>query len=182
MSMKISSKSLLNFASLLIVAATFHAATAFAQDSTDAQAPDSTDATASIPGILPAFITAGPIDPDGKVPEFNGVPGSGVTNLDLPIPTTTLNHGQSYVYTFAFQDYDFTGDYTASYVLTQSVDGKTKTLESGTFATHATSPGNYWAWVTTGKPIPDSPGLARLEAILKYGASKTTVSINVAIK
>jgi hypothetical protein len=142
-----------------------------------------TEATTAAPGIFPAFITAGALDPYGRVPAFDAVPGSGVTNLDLSVPLTVLEHGKYYAYTLALQDNDYTGTYAIAYKLTQVVKGKTVTLESGTIVSDKkTEPGNVWAWTTIGKAIPDSPGQATLEGVITYDGKTATVSTQVLIK
>jgi hypothetical protein len=47
---------------------------------------------ATLPPMLPTSMTAGLIDPAGKVPTINGVPGSQVTNLDVSFPLALLAH------------------------------------------------------------------------------------------
>jgi hypothetical protein len=140
------------------------------------------DATAPLPAMLPTSITAGSIDPAGKVPAIDGVPGSKVTNVDVAFPLGLLKHGTEYVYSFTIQDNNYTGSCTASYSLTQVQDGKTVTLESADFKTFTTKPGNYWFWVGTGKAIPDSPGLAKLNGIVKCGTSTNTISSTVLLQ
>jgi len=137
---------------------------------------------AAIPGMLPAFVTAGNIDPNGKVPALNGVPGSGVENLSLAFPVTVLNHGTQYVYSVVMQDNNYTGSCTVSFKLAQVQNGKTVTLDSGTVKTFSTEPGNVWIWVATGKPIPNSPGEATLTGTLKYGGTTTSTKTTVLLQ
>jgi hypothetical protein len=137
---------------------------------------------ATVPGLLPAFITAGNIDPNHKVPTINGVPGAGVSNLDVAFPVTVLAQGTQYVYSIAVQDYNFTGSSTVSYKLTQVQNGKKVTLDSQTITTFKTAPGNVWVWVATGNPIPNSPGPATLTGIFKYGSVTTSVNANVVLQ
>jgi len=168
--MKTSRKSLPLIASLFVVGLAL-TASGFAQESSDSQ---STEATA-IPGVLPSFIVAGEPDPDGKVPVFNGVPGSGVSNIAVADPETVLTHGKNYVYTVFFEDYNVTGTYKVEYELTQVVGTTTKTLQKGTIVTGKSfTPGTLWAWVIEGPAIPDSPGLATLEGKIKYGTDYGT--------
>ena len=136
---------------------------------------------APTPGMFPAFITAGLLDPNGKVPVLNGVPGAGVANLAVAMPMTVLVHGTSYFYIAALQDYNFTGTCVVSYKLTQVQSGKTVTLDSGTIKSFSTVPGNVWAWAAVGKAIPNSPGIATLTGSVKYGtvttSTKTTLFV-----
>ena len=133
----------------------------------------------NVGGIVPAFITAGAPDPNGKVPGVNLVSGSGVTNLDLSFPLTLLAHGNSYVYTMALQDLNFTGTCQASFTLTQVQFGTTVTLDSGTDSKFSCSPGTIWFWDFGGKVIPNSPGPATLTGIVTYGGRKATTTATV---
>jgi hypothetical protein len=130
-------------------------------------------------GIIPAFITAGAPDPNGKVPEFNGVPGSGVTNLDLSIPLTLLTHGNFYVYSLSLQDINFTGTCQASFTLTQMQFNKTVTIDSGKDETFSCTPGSQWLWLFGDKAIPDFPGPATLTGTVTYGTEKATTTTTV---
>ena len=138
-----------------------------------------TNAPAAAPGVMPAFITAGALDPAGKVPVLNGVPGAGVNNLDIALPLTLLTHGTSYFYIVALQDRNFTGTCVVSFKLTQVQAGKTVILDSGTIKSFKSTPGQQWAWAAVGKAIPNSPGLATLTGSVKYGT--TTTSVNLAV-
>jgi hypothetical protein len=126
-------------------------------------------------GFLPAFVTAGTVDPNGKVPAFNGVPGSGVTNLDVSVPLTVLTHGTSYEITVALQDYNVTGDYEVDYYIKQTVGGVTSTiLEQKIVSGQTADPGQFFAWAIVGKAIPDSPGVATLVGRVRWGTGYTT--------
>jgi hypothetical protein len=133
----------------------------------------------NVGGIVPAFITAGLPDPSGKVPEVNGVAGSGVTNLDISFPLALLTHGSSYVYTIALQDVNFTGTCQASFTLTQLQLNKTVTLDTAKDETFSCGPGTIWFWSFSGKPIPDFPGPATLTGTVTYGTSKVSISSTV---
>lgn len=130
-------------------------------------------------GIVPAFITAGVPDPKGKVPALNGVTGSGVLNLDIAFPMTLLTHGSNYVYTFSFEDVNFTGTCQASFTLTQIQFNKTVTLDSGKDPSFSCGPGSFWFWTFNGKVIPDFPGPATLTGTVTYGTSKANISTTV---
>jgi hypothetical protein len=132
-------------------------------------------------GIVPAFISAGLPDPNGKVPTLNGVAGSGITNLDISFPMTLLTHGSSYVYTIAFQDVNFTGTCQASFTLTQIQFNKTVTLDSAKDPTFSCGPGTIWFWTFGGKVIPDFPGPSTLTGTVTYGTSKVNISSTVVI-
>src|SRR5580704_30626 len=133
-------------------------------------------------GVIPAFITAGSPDPNGKVPTLNGVSGSGVTNLDVSFPLTLLSHGSSYVYTIALQDVNFTGTCEASFELTQIQYNKTVTLDSAKDDSFSCGPGTIWYWDFGGKIIPDYLGPATLTGTVTYGSSKATTTTTVVIQ
>jgi hypothetical protein len=132
-------------------------------------------------GIVPAFITAGLPDPNGKVPTLNGVAGSGITNLDISFPMTLLTHGSSYIYTLSFQDVNFTGTCQASFTLTQIQFNKTVTLDTEKDPAFSCGPGTFWFWTFGGKVIPDFPGPATLTGTVTYGTSKANISSTVVI-
>jgi hypothetical protein len=138
--------------------------------------------TVAIPGVLPSFITAGPIDPNGKVPALNAVSGAGVSNLDLSLPQTLLIHGTAYWYIVALSDYNFTGTCVISFKLTQVKSGITVTLDSGTIKSFSCSPKTNWAWAALGKAIPTSPGIATLTGSVKYGSATATVKTTVLLQ
>jgi len=129
----------------------------------------------ALPAMLPTSITAGLIDPAGKVPTVNGVPSSGVSNVDLSFPLAILTHGTVYVYSLTVQDNNYTGSCTASYSLSQVQSGKTVTLDFRKITTFNTAPGNIWLWVAQGKAIPNSPGLATLTGLIKCGTTSYSV-------
>jgi len=137
---------------------------------------------ATLPAMLPTSITAGQIDPAGKVPTINGVPGSQVTNLDVSFPLALLFHGNRYVYSVTVQDNSYTGSCTVSYALTQVQNGKKVTLDSAKITTFKTAPGNIWLWVATGKAIPNSPGLATLAGSFKCGTTTNSIKSTVLLQ
>jgi hypothetical protein len=162
-------------------ALTFLAAVLSSASFAHSQEPEATTPTA--PGMLLAFITAGTPDPAGKVPAINAIAGSGVANLTVGFPMTMLVHGKSYVYVAALQDNNYTGTYTITYSLTHVVAGKVVTLQSGTIVSNkTTAPGNVWAWEVTGPPIPNDPGVALLNAEVKYGTSTQIISTTVLLQ
>jgi len=134
------------------------------------------------PAMVPTSVTAGYIDPAGKVPTINGVPGSGVSNLDVSFPVGLLVHGNNYVYSVTGQDNNYTGSCEVGFTLTQVQNGKSVTLDSGLITTFTTAPGNVWLWVITGKAIPDSPGAATLTGIFKCGTNTNTIKTAVLLQ
>jgi hypothetical protein len=133
-------------------------------------------------GVMPAFITAGTPDPNGKVPVIDGVPGAGVANLGVAAPQTILVHGNSYVYTVALQDVNFTGTCQASFTLTQVQYNKTVTLDSAKDDTFSCGPGTWWVWVFGGKTIPNFPGPATLTGTVTYGSEKASTTTTVVLQ
>ncbi len=131
---------------------------------------------ATTPVIVATVITPTYIDPNGKVPVINGVPGAGVINLDLGFPVGVLVHGNSYIYALALTDVSFTGTCTVAYKLQQG----TVTLDSN-FYNRSHAPGVY-AWVWTGKAIPNSPGLATLTGTVKCGTATASIRTNVLLQ
>jgi hypothetical protein len=139
-------------------------------------------APATVPAMLPTSITAGYIDPNGKVPTINGVSGSGVENLDISFPVAQLVHGNQYVYSITVQDNNYTGSCTVSYSLTQVQSGKTVKLDGAKITTFTTAPGNIWLWVATGKAIPNSPGVATLAGTFKCGTNTSSIRSTVLLQ
>jgi len=133
-------------------------------------------------GVMPAFISAGAPDPNGKVPLFNGVAGAGVTNWDVSVPLTILTHGSSYVYNMTLQDVNFNGTCQASFTLTQVQFNKTVTLDSAKDNAFACNPGGVWAWVFGGKAIPNFPGPATLTGTVTYGNQKASTTTTVVLQ
>jgi len=70
---------------------------------------------------------------------------------------------------FSKQDINFAGTCKTSFKLTQDQFNKTVTLDSGTDASFTCNPGTQWAWVFTGKTIPNFPGPATLTGTITYG-------------
>jgi hypothetical protein len=142
---------------------------------TEADAQDDA-ATTPLPAMLVTSVTAGFIDPAGKVPAINGVPGSKISNADLPFPLGLLVHGHQYIYTLSAQDNNYTGSCTGAYSLTQVQDGKTVTLGSGNIKAFNTKPGDVWLWDIIGSVIPDAPGLAKLTGSFTCGTTTNSLS------
>ncbi len=156
-------------AGLTIVTGISSSVTAYAAD---------TDATAATPGVIAAFITAGAVDPKGKVPALNAVTGAGVSNVTVASPQAILQHGHFYTFVLASQNIAFKGSCTDSYVLERG----TKILAHGTIHTYACAAGTYWEWAANSPAIPNSPGLATLVGTVTFGGKKATTSASVLIK
>jgi hypothetical protein len=129
-------------------------------------------------GMLPASVTVGVIDPAGKVPVLNGIPGSEVPNSAVSFPLTVLTHGISYCYTITVQDNNVTGDYELDYYIRQVVGGVAKTIVDKKIVTgKSTEPGDTWVWSIYGKALPDSPGIATLVGRVRWGTGYTNEAI-----
>lgn len=129
-------------------------------------------------GMLPTSITVGAIDPAGKVPVLDGVPGSGVSNMAVSFPLAVLTHGNSYCFTVSLQDYNVTGDYEVDYYIKQDVGGVTKTILKQTIVTGKTAaPGTLWVWDAYSEAIPDSPGIATLYGRVRWGTGYSTEAV-----
>ena len=134
-------------------------------------------APAVTPVVVPTLVLATYPDPNGKVPAINGVPGAGVSNLDVGFPTSLLKHGNFYVYIVGFSDTTFSGTCAVSFKLTQIQAGKTVTLDMGS-RNVATTPGD-WAWALGGIAIPTSPGAATLTGTAKCGTATGSIHSTV---
>jgi hypothetical protein len=152
------------------------AETTLVSEDLDESAEPATEVTGT--GMLPASITAGVIDPAGKVPVLNGIAGSEVPNSAVSIPLTVLTHGTSYCYTISLEDNNVTGDYELDYYIRQVVGGVTKTLVDQKIVTgKTTAPGDVWVWSIYGKALPDSPGIATLYGRVRWGTGYTNQAI-----
>jgi len=130
-------------------------------------------AAAPAPGFI-TFTVVGPADPNGKVPVINGVPGSGVTNLDLPFPVYYLNHGSNYNVTIGSNvSPTFQGTCVSEYILYGTVSGKAKKISSAKTKPYACGKETYWAWDWNTPTIPAYIGPASVVAEVAFG--KTVV-------
>jgi hypothetical protein len=130
------------------------------------------------PGVMANFIAVGLVDPQGRVPAINAVPGAGVQNLAVALPTSVLQHGTSYEYVLSSQNVTFKGTCIDSYTLSR---GKV-ILDHKVIRTYACAPGNEWEWAAVGKAIPNSPGPATLTGTVTYGKLSVTTVTKVLIK
>jgi hypothetical protein len=143
----------------------------------------SAQAGSSPPGVIVTSVTAGFIDPNGVVPNFNVAQGAGTATWDMAIPRGILRIGYTYVYSMTMQNTTFNGNCTASYKLTQVQGGVTVILDSGTYQTKfACAPSGIFAWDLVGKAIPNSAGSATLTATVKYGKKSVSLSTPMLIE
>jgi hypothetical protein len=133
---------------------------------------------AAPPGYV-AFVVAGA--PDPALPAFNAVPGATVNNVAIANPTDLLVIGQQYLYAVWSHDVTVKGTCVTSYALTQDIGGVKTTLDANTIKTYSCAPGTDWLWVTTGKAIPNSPGVATLTGTVKFGSKSIKFNVPVLI-
>ena len=155
-------------------------AAALLASATQAIADEANEANGSQGVVLTSF-SAGLSDPNGIVPTFDGVPGAGVHNWDIPTPKALLVHGTLYTYQMTFQSLNYSGICKGSYKLTQKQGSKNVVLDSGTIikAFDCTSPTNWAFAVPSQNPIPNAPGPATLTGTLTLDGGKVTMSVPV---
>jgi hypothetical protein len=140
-------------------------------------------AATATPGVLAAFIAAGPVDPNGKVPAINAVAGAGVSNRSEAFPVAVLQHGSAYTFLLASQNTTYAGTCKDSFTLTQGSGASKVTLAHGVIkGSYSCAAGTTWAWDINSAAIPDSPGLATLTGIVTYGASRAITKTTVLIQ
>jgi hypothetical protein len=143
-----------------------------------AEAAQTVDTTAALPGVIANFITAGPTDPKGRIPVIDAVSGAGVRNIAIATPLGILEHGHVYTVIVTSQNNTFKGTCTDSYTLKKG----TTVLASGKIHTYACGLGTYWEWDTNTPAIPDKPGLATLTGTVTYEGKTATTTSTVLIK
>lgn len=131
--------------------------------------------------LAPGYITGvtiGAIDPNGKVPAVNAVPGAGVGNWDDSFPLAVLTHGVAYVVSVTSAVGSYSGTCEASYILTSASGTR---LVSGKIKSFTCSQGTVWAWDIYTKALPDVTGPAKLTGVMKFGTStvRTTIPVYV---
>jgi hypothetical protein len=143
-----------------------------------AEAAQTADTTATLPGVIANFITVGTPDPKGRIPVIDGVPGAGVQNIAIASPLGILQHGHVYTVIVTSQNNTFKGVCSDSYVLKRG----TTVLASGRIHTYDCQPGTYWEWEANTPAIPNKPGLATLTGTVTYGGKTATTTSTVLIK
>lgn len=142
-----------------------------------------TDNLTAVPkAVMANFITAGRVDPNGKVPAVNAVPGAGVPTLSVAVPFAILQHGTVYTYLLSSQNVTFNGTCRDSYSLTQGTGASKVVLDSHLIKSYACTPGSPWEWAINGAPVPNSPGLATLTGTVTFGGTKVMTSTTVLIQ
>jgi hypothetical protein len=136
---------------------------------------------ATPPGYI-TFATVGNADPNGKVPVLNGVPGSGVSNIALPVPQHFINHGDFYNVAIGSQNGTFKGTCITSYNLSIKVGGKPKIISSSKTKPYACGPETFWIWDFNTPAIPDNPGAATLAVAVSYGSTVVHATVPLIIQ
>jgi hypothetical protein len=136
--------------------------------------------TALVPAqaqVYATSITATHPDPDGKVPAFNVVPGSGIATWSNGLAQAVLTHGQSYNYCVSLGSAAARGSADVSYRITR---GKT-VIQSATIITakdFKVGPNGVWYYCSGYRVLPKNAGLATLTGIVGYIASGSMVPTN----
>jgi len=145
------------------------AVTAFAAPA--AQSTNAAQIAADGNSIIVTSASVGEIDPNGKVPTANGVPGAGVLNWDIATPTALLNVGGKYKLAMTFHDLAYTGScgvvakFTQSHVVLKKITIFGQNCAAGTV---------YVASADTGA-MPNAPGPLTLSVNVVYGSQKSNV-------
>ncbi len=129
-------------------------------------------ASAAAPGAI-TYVVIGHQDPNGEIPNFNKVPGAGVSNIDVPVPLREIVAGDTYSVSIGSQNFGFAGGCTTAYELTAKKDGKVVVLGSGKTKPYACGKQTVWLYFFDTAPIPADYGPATLVATQTYG--KTVV-------
>jgi hypothetical protein len=136
---------------------------------------------AAVPASAQVFvtgITAAVPDPNGKVPAFNVVPGAGIATWSNGIAQAVLTGGQSYNYCVSAASAIASGKASLSFrilrgteVIQSSTIIKEKDFKVGSNGT--------WYFCSGYLSLPDSPGAAKLTAIMNYTPSGSTTPLKV---
>jgi hypothetical protein len=132
------------------------------------------------PGVI-TYAVIGAADPDKKVTTLNGVPGAGVSNVSVALPSYILKHGVVYTVTIGAQNYTYTGTCVAKYALGSGVTGATNisTWSTSPFNCPATS---LWTFPFPVSVIPNTPGPALLTATITYGTTPVVMKVPLVIE
>jgi hypothetical protein len=116
-------------------------------------------------------------DPEGKVPAFNVVPGSGIATWSNGLALAVLTHGQSYNYCVSLGSAVARGAAAVSYKITRPgvVIQSAIIIAAKDFKV---GPNGIWYYCSGYKVLPKSPGPATLTGIVGYKATGSTVATN----
>ena len=132
------------------------------------------------PGVI-TYAVIGSNDPNKKLPTLNGVPGAGVSNVDIALPVYTLKHGVVYEVVIGVQNYTYAGTCVVSYTLGAGATGATNisTYSTESYSCPASS---VWTFPFPVAAIPNTPGAALLTATVKFGSSAVVTKVPLMIQ
>jgi len=145
---------------------------------TAASVPSPANATTTPIGAV-SLAAIGLADPAGKVPAINAIKGSEVSNISIAFPSIVLDHGKTEIVSIASQDVSYTGMCVTRYTLTATVNGKPKTIATGSTAAYKCAANNAFLYAFSTGALPDYPGAATLTATVSFGS--TAISKTVAL-
>jgi len=128
--------------------------------------------------VFIASITAAVPDPNGKVPAFNAVPGAGIETWSNGVAQAVLTGGQSYNYCASAAAATASGRASLSF----KIDRGTAVIQSATIVKpkdFRVGSNGVWYFCSGYLSLPDSPGAAKLTAIMVYTPTGTTESQKV---
>ena len=135
-------------------------------------------ATTAEAQVFVTSVTAAVPDPNGKVPGFNKVPGSGIENWANGVAQVVLTHGQSYNYCVSLGSARANGAAGVTYTISR----RKTVIQTGVIIAPGALPivPNQVSYVCSGYTVlPTSPGKATLTGALSYlpsGGTKALVS------
>ncbi len=132
------------------------------------------------PGVI-TYAVIGSADPDKKLPALNGVPGAGVSNVDIALPVYILKHGVTYEVTIGVQNYTYAGTCVVSYALGSGATGTTNISNYST-ESYSCPASTVWTFPFPVAVIPDRPGAALLTATVKFGTTSVVSKIPLMIQ
>jgi len=131
---------------------------------------------AAVPASAQVFITsitAAVPDPNGKVPAFNAVPGAGIETWSNGVAQAALTGGQSYNYCASAASATAKGHASLMFKIERGAE----VIQSATIVTpkeFAVGTNGTWYFCSGYLSLPDSPGAAKLTAIMNYTPSGST--------
>jgi hypothetical protein len=132
--------------------------------------------------IMITSLSLGAADPAGKVPTANGVPGAGVNNWDISLPSGVLTQGQDYYLSFSSDSASYTGSCLYTVELTQVQDGHKVLLGSENFSPPGGCVPGQLLVATDFHKIPASPGPVTLSMKVKYDGGKAQIKLPMVIQ
>ena len=115
-------------------------------------------------------VTAAIPDANGKVPDFNKVPGSAIQNWANGVAQVVLMHGQSYNYCVSAGAAKANGTVGVTYTIARN----STVIQAGTIVApggEPVGPGSIFYVCSGYTVLPDSPGRATLSGVVTYTPS-----------